>query len=179
MQYLLVGRWVLTQQVFNLSTPRCFDKPRKLSTWTWKKSFLPWVWWKTFVYRHHRSHSGGIKGCFIVSLSLLPGKTHIGYGVRNLLIAFLPPTTARTGGNPWSKASPCIPLPAPARMPLTKQQSHSKGVAVLLRYTPNHGFRHSARLLSSNTDAKGDALKKAQLVLSGASVPVRHQPCCL
>lgn len=45
---------------------------------------------------------------------------------------------------------------------------------MLLRYTPNHGFRCSARLLSSNTDGKGDALQRAQLVISGASVPVGH-----
>lgn len=91
MQHLLVGRRVLTRRVFNLSTPRCFDKPRKLSAWTSNKSFLPRVWWKAFVYRHQPSRSGEVKGCSIISLSLLPGKNHAGYGVRNLPIAFLPP----------------------------------------------------------------------------------------
>lgn len=48
---------------------------------------------------------------------------------------------------------------------------------MLLLYALNHGFRRSARLLSSNTDEEGDALKKAQLDLSGVSVG--HQPSCL
>ena len=91
MQHVLVGRQVLTRQVFNLSTPTYFDIPRKLSTWTSNTSFLPQAWWKAFGYGHQPSRSEGVKGCSTTSLSLLPGKNHASHGVRNLPITFLPP----------------------------------------------------------------------------------------